>query len=255
MSEQPENKKTLKQWIGEAADWVKEIGWPSFKNGEWLFILVKRSFKSYYNNANAEYFRRKYPRLSEDALINKLTTIAAKNSAILGSITGAALSADQISALIAAGPTFGLNLPAQIAIAGTALAAEAVVLIRIQLQLIANIAKIIGVPLNPDDPEDILIILEFAFGGAGAEAVGKAGAKMAGEAAKKFIRKKISGETLEALQKLFAKLGVKILQRSILKYAVPFVSAVVGATWNYLTTVKVGGIAAHHFRKSRDERA
>ena len=78
---------------------------------------------------------------------------------------------------------------------------------------------------------------------------------MAGEAAKKFIRKKISGETLEALQKLFAKLGVKILQRSILKYAVPFVSAVVGATWNYLTTVKVGGIAAHHFRKSRDERA
>lgn len=254
MSDQPQNRKTLKQWLEEAGEWVKEIGWPAFKDGEWLFILVKRSFKSYYDNASAEYFRRKYPRLDDDAIIKKLITVAAKNAAILGSVTGAALSADQIAAVVLAVPTVGLNLPAQVAIAGTALAAEAVVLVRIQLQLIANIAKILGVPLNPDDPEDILIILEFAFGGAGAEAAGKFTAKAAGAMAKTFIKKKISGETLEALQKLFAKLGVKILQRSILKYAVPLVSAMIGGAWNYLTTVQAGGIATKHFRKSQEQR-
>ena len=181
--------------------------------------------------------------------------MAAKNAAILGAVTGAAVSIDEITALIAAIPTLGLNVPAQIAVAGTALAAEAVVLIRLQLHLIANIAKLLGVPLNPDDPEDVLLVLEFAFGGAGAEEAGKFAAKTAGAVAKRIIRKKISGETLEALKKFGAKLGIKILQGSIIKYAVPLVSSVVGGTWNYMTTTKVGGIAAAHFRKSLAERS
>jgi len=60
---------------------------------------------------------------------------------------------------------------------------------------------------------------------------------------------------LVALKRWGAKLGIKILQRSIIKYAVPIVSALIGGTWNYLATIKVGGIAADHFRKRRSERA
>ncbi len=254
MNNEPQNKKALKEWVKEARGWVKEIGWPAFKNGEWLFVVVQRSFRAYYDNANAEYFRRKYPRLDDDAIIKKLSTVAAKNAAILGAITGAAVSFDEIAALALSLPSGGLNLPAQITLATTALAAEAIVLVRIQLHLIANIAKLLGVPLNPDDPEDVLLILQFAFGGAAAEEAGKFAAKTAGSVTNRLIRKKLSGETLVALKKWGAKLGLKVLQRSIIKYAVPIVSSVIGGTWNYMTTAKVGGIAASHFRKSRRAR-
>ena len=254
MNDQPQNKKTVKQWLEEATNWIKEIGWPRLKSGEWLPLVIERTFRTYYENANADYFRQKYPRLNDEEIIKKLTAVAAKNAAVLGAITGAAVAADEIAAVVLAIPSGGLNLPAQIAIATTALAAEAIVLVRIQLQLIANIARILGVPLNPDDPEDVLLILQFAFGGAVAEETGKFGAKIAGNVTKRFIRNKVSGETLAALKKWGAKLGVKILQRSIIKYAVPIVSSLVGSTWNYLTTAKVGGMAADHFRKSRGER-
>jgi hypothetical protein len=254
MSDQKANKATLKAWVEEAAAWVKEIGWPAFKNGEWLPILIRKSFKSYYDNANAAYFIRKYPGQTKDAIIKKLTIVAAKNAAILGAITGAAVTVDEIVALVTAAPSGGLGLPAQITVGLTALAAEAVVLIGIQLKLIAEIAKLLEVPLNPEDPEDILLILEFALGGAGAEAVGKFGAKLGGAATKRLIRKKLSKGTLEAVKRWGAKLGIKILQRSIIKYAVPIVSALIGSTWNYLATMKVGGIAADHFRKYRSER-
>ena len=254
MDDKPQNKKTIKQWIEEAGKWTKDIGWPMLKSGEWLPLVIERTFRTYYENANADYFRQKYPRASDDEIIEKLIAVAAKNAAILGAITGAAVAADEIAAIILAIPSGGLNLPAQIALATTALTAEAIVLVRIQLQLIANIAKILNVPLNPDDPEDVLLILQFAFGGAAAEEVGKFAAKTAGQVTKRFIRKKVSGETLKGLKKWGAKLGVKILQRSIIKYAVPLVSSLIGSTWNYLTTAKVGGMAASHFRKSCDER-
>src|SRR2546421_271044 len=87
-NQQPDNA-TLKRRVQEAAGWVKEIGWPAFKNDEWLPILVRKSFKSYYENASAAYFRRKYPGQTKDAIVKKLTIVAAKNAAILGAITGA----------------------------------------------------------------------------------------------------------------------------------------------------------------------
>ena len=254
MSDQEPDKATLKKWVQEAAGWVKEIGWPAFRNGEWLPILVRKSFKAYYDNATAAYFTRKYPGQTKDAIVKKLTIIAAKNAAILGAITGAAVSVDEIVALVTAVPSGGLSLPVQITAGLTALAAEAVVLMGIQLKLIAEIAKLLGVRLNPEDPEDILLILEFAAGGAGVEALGKFGARVTGAATKRLIRKKLSKSTLEALKRWGAKLGIKILQRSIVKYAVPIVSALFGSGWNYLATMKVGGIAADHFRRRRPKR-
>ena len=89
MSNQQPDKATLRSWVQEAAGWVKEIGWPVFKNDEWLPILVRKSFKSSYENARAAYFLRKYPGQRKDAIVKKLTIVAAKNAAILGAITGA----------------------------------------------------------------------------------------------------------------------------------------------------------------------
>ncbi len=255
MDDQPQDKKTIRQRLQQALNEIKELGgWAAFKSGEWLLPLVQNAFRTYYANANADYFRKKYPRASDDEIIAKLTGVAAKNAAILGAVTGASVSANEIASIVTGTASGGLSLPAQATILGLSLASEAVLLARFQLQLIANIAKIVGVPLDPDDPEDVLVVLGFALGGAGAEAVGKFGAKAAGHLTKAAIRRQISGKALEALKAAARRIGVKLLQRSIIKYAVPIASMLIGGGWNYATTKKVGSIATDHFRKAARER-
>src|SRR5207248_222460 len=130
-----------------------------------------------------------------------------------------------------------------------------IVLMKIQLHLVAQIAKISKVPLNPDDPEDLQTILAFALGGAVAEEAGKQTTKAAGFVTKRFVRKKISKQTLATIKKWGAKVGIKILQRSIIKYAVPVASILLGATWNYMATARIGAIATNHFQNARKVRS
>ena len=235
----------IKKKLSEAKQDYEEIGgWSSFKSGQWLWQIIQKSFSNYWNNANVEYFESKYDTKDPEILAKKLISVAAKNAAILGGITGAAISIDGIVVIA---------LPANIAIAATGIASESILLLRIQLQLVANLGKLYGVPLDPDDPEDILTILAFAIGGSTADTAGKfgmkVGAKLASRAAKAVFKK----ETLAALKSIAAKLGVKILQRSIVKYTVPVASIGIGSGWNYTSTITVGKIATKHFKQRLNE--
>jgi RNA polymerase subunit RPABC4/transcription elongation factor Spt4/uncharacterized tellurite resistance protein B-like protein len=62
------------------------------------------------------------------------------------------------------------------------------------------------------------------------------------------VKKYISKGTLKTVQDFARRLGFKILQRTILKYAVPVASAAVGSSYNYVTTKSVGKIAKTHFK-------
>lgn len=248
-----ENKESIKEKLKNAIDEITKLGGlQAFKSGEWLFTLIQKSFRNYWNKANAEYFISKYSSQDEDFLAKKLTNVAARNAALVGAVTGATISTDEIVALVTAGEG-GIGIPANLAIAFTALASEAYLLVSIQLKLVANLGKIYGVPLDPEDPEDILTILAFALGGSVAEEAGKYGMKLGGKVTQVLVKKYISKEVLETLKRIGAKIGIKILQRTILKYAVPLASIVVGTGWNYVSTKAVGKIAKKHFLKMRSE--
>jgi uncharacterized protein (DUF697 family) len=221
-------------------------GYEAFKSGEWLHALIQRSFKNYWERANYEYFRQKYRDRDTQDIAKRLIEIAAKNAALLGGITGAAISADEIVAIVTAGA--GIGLPANIAVGLASLSLEAIMLVHLQLQLIANLGKLYGVPLDPDDPEDILTILAFAIGGGAADAAGKAGMKVGGKAAGRVAKLIFAGDRLKLAKRVGAKIGVKILQRSIVKYTIPIVSTGIGLVWNYFATKAVGRIAMKHFQ-------
>jgi len=209
----PEDKKTIKRKFEEAKKEVTDLGGPkAFKSGEWLLNLVRKSFKNYWERANADYFRDKYKTKDNDFIAKRLTEVAARNAGILGGVTGAVVSADEIVAILTGGEGV-LGVPANIAILVTALASEAIVLVRFQLELVANLGKLYGVPLDPEDPEDILIILAFAFGGFAAEEAGKFGMKVGGRVGRILVKKYIAKETLAALKRIGGKIGLKILQR------------------------------------------
>ena len=247
------SKEEIKGQLAQAKrDYAEVGGWASFKSGEWLWQIIQKSFANYWHNANAEYFESKYGTKDKEKLAKKLISVAAKNAAILGGVTGATISTDEIVA-IATGGEGGVRLPANIAIAAAGICGEAILLIRFQLQLVANLGKLYGVPLDPDDPEDILTILAFALGGSAADTAGKFGMKVGGKLAGRAAKAVFKKETLAALKRIAAKVGIKILQRSIVKYTIPVASIGIGTGWNYASTKTVARIAIKHFKQRADE--
>lgn len=243
-----DDRNAIRKLLEGAKREYQEIGgWDAFKSGEWLLILIQRSFRDYWERATVEYFCEKYGTNDPAKISAKLISVASKNSAMLGAVTGAAVSADEIVAVVTAAEG-GIGLPANLAIAGAALSAEAITLVRFQMQLVANLGKLYGVPLDPDDPENILTILAFALGGSAAEVAGKAGAKIGGRLGGRAAKAVFSKDLLKAVQRIGAKVGVKILQRTIVKYVVPIVSIGIGTGWNYVATQSVGRVAISHFK-------
>lgn len=247
------NKENIKELLKNAKDEIMELGGlVAFKSGEWLFPLIQKSFRNYWERADIDYFKNKYSSQDEDFLAKKLTKVAAVNTALIGAATGAVISTDEIVGLFTAGEG-GIGIPANVAIALTAVASESILMVRFQLKLVANLGKLYGVPLDPDDPEDVLTILAFAVGGSVAESAGKAGMKVGGKMVQALVKQYLSKDALEAVKRIGAKMGVKILQRTILKYTVPVVSIGIGSGWNYLATRAVGKIAKTHFIKRKNE--
>jgi hypothetical protein len=79
---------------------------------------------------NATYLRAKYPKMSDDAIAAKLSSIAARNSALVGGTAGAAGTADEIITLA----SLGFSLPGSVAIAIGAVGVDIGGVIHIQLR-------------------------------------------------------------------------------------------------------------------------
>jgi hypothetical protein len=67
------DKNNIKKMIEDAKNVAKGLGgFKAFKSGEFLLSLIQKSFKNYWENANAEYFGDKYKINDEEFLSNKL---------------------------------------------------------------------------------------------------------------------------------------------------------------------------------------
>jgi hypothetical protein len=126
--------------------------------------------------------------------------------------------------------------------------AEMIYLARIQMRLVLDLAVVYDLQIDLDDPEDVLMVFGYALGVAPTELLGKGLQVAARAGTKSTVKAVVSKGTLEAIQKFAHRLGFKILQRTIIKYAVPVASAAVGSGYNYVTTKSVGRIAKLHFK-------
>lgn len=222
-------------------------GWQSFKSGEWIFTLVHRAFRNYWEKADHEYFRQKYPKDTTDRLAKRLISLSCKNAAAIGAATGVAMSTNEVVALLT-GAEGGVGLPANIAVAVASLGGEMIGVTHIQLKLIADMGRLYDVPLDVDDPEDVWTILAYALGGNAAELAGGLGMKVGKTLGVRAAKAVFGGARLKAVQKLGKTIGIKILQKSIVKYTAPVVSVVIGSSWNYVSTRTLGKVAQSHFQ-------
>src|SRR5450755_926413 len=195
----------IRQQLKEAAEEIQHIGgWSGFKSGEWLFNLMEKTFRHYSQNAAKESFPLEFPGRTRAEIADKLIKSASNKAALAGAITGAAVSADELVGLFTAGEGV-VGLPVNIAVAATAICAEVFFTARIQLQLVAQLATLYGAKLDLENPDDLLAIMNFAFGGAAVEALSKeaaqSGTKISAAVLGRFYAKKESFEMLKSFVK------------------------------------------------------
>lgn len=233
-------KAQVSKELDDAKALAKTFNFEEVKSGEWFIKLLQQVIRAYDRNARASYFQKKYPGLSADEIADILTSTVVRYATIAGAITGVATTANEIATV---GST-GLTAPLFVGGIGT----EMLYLSYVQMRLVLDMSVVYDLQLDTEDPEDVLLIFGYALGVAPAEMLGKGLQVAARAGTTSAIKKVVSKGTLEALQKFAQRLGFKILQRTIIKYAIPVASAAVGSSYNYLTTRSVGQIAKVHFK-------
>src|SRR5450755_2369355 len=239
----------IRQQLKEAAEEIQHIGgWSGFKSGEWLFNLMEKTFRHYSQNAAKKSFALEFPGRTRAEIADKLIKAACHRAALAGAITGAAVSADELVGLFTAGEGV-IGLPVNFAVAATAICSEVFFTARIQLQLVARLAALYGATLDPEKhPEDLLAIMNFAFGGAAAEGLSKEAAKSGAQISAAVVgRYYAKRESFEVLKRFAKKLGYKLVRRSIVNGVVPDISMFMGALWNKRTTRTIGRNAQKFF--------
>ena len=241
-------KAQVSKELEDAKTLAKTLNFEEVKSGMWFIKILQQVVRAYDRNARATYFQKKYPGLPPDEIADILTSVTVKYATIAGAIAGVAATANEIAAISSAGLTVSLFVGS--------MGAEMLYLSNIQMRLVLDMSVLYDLQLDMEDPEDILLIFGYALGVAPAEALGK-GLQVAARAGTEgAIKKVVSKGTLDALEKFAQRLGFKILQRTIIKYAVPVASAAVGSGYNYIATKSVGKIAKIHFKnrgKATDE--
>lgn len=233
-------KAQVSSELDEAKQLARTLNFDEVKSGEWFIGLLRRVVSTYDRNARAEYFQQKYPGLPPDEIADILTSVTTRYATIAGAIAGATATANQIAILGSAGMTAPLFV-------GT-IGAEMIYLARIQMRLVLDLSVVYDLQLDPEDPEDVLMIFGYALGVAPTEMIGKGIQVAARAGTTEAVKKYLSKGTLKAVQDFARRLGFKILQRTILKYIVPVASAAVGSSYNYATTRSVGKIAKMHLK-------
>ncbi len=226
--------------LEEAKALAKSFDFEAVKNGDWFISLLEQVVKAYDRNARATYFQHKYPGLSPDEVADVLTSVAARYATIAGAVAGVAASASTATALASGGMTAPLFVGS--------IGAEMLYLSSIQMRLVLDMSVLYDLQLDPEDPEDILMVFGYALGVAPTEIIGKAAVVAARAGTTNAIKAVVSKTTLKAVQNFAKRLGFQLLQKTIIKYAVPVACAAVGSGYNYVTTKSVGQIAKLHFK-------
>jgi hypothetical protein len=212
-----------------------------FRSGDWLLRLIRYALHMYGKKVSAEYFQNKYPGLPPEAIVDRRISLAKKQAAITGGLSGAAYT----GAVAAMGTAVAsvVTVPTAITILGADIYKTSI----IQLRLAYDISVLYGQPLDYEDPEDLTDLLMLAFGIKAGELFNKSLHRLTPEGVRFFVKKTATGANLRWLKAL-PVVGKYLLQRNIIKTGIPVVGIGLGAGVNYHYTGKIGQRARKLFR-------
>lgn len=213
-------------------------------NGAWFAKLLNFALGNYQNKVTADYFQKEYPGLPPDAIVDLRIKLAKNYAALSGGTTSAAYTVAIAATIGKRGEASPVAIPAAI----ISLAADLGYTNLLQLRLAYDISVLYGHPLDYEDPQDLIDLINLAFGVEAGATFQKGLQRLAPECTRVFIKKTITGDTLLGLKAL-PVVGKYLFQRTIIKTVIPVVGIGLGLGLNYYMTGQIGKRARTIYRR------
>jgi hypothetical protein len=229
--------------LAELRERARDVTLKQLQAGDWFRDLLYQTLSSYAKNVDAEYFETKYAGLNRDAIVDRRIHLAQRHAAVVGGVSAAGYSAAVVATIGTKGGASLYTIPAALA----AFTADLFFLSRQQLRLAYDLSVLYGCPIDLEDPEDLFMLLRIAFGVKAGETFQNALIKGAPEATRVGVKSLFSGATLRAAQAL-PVVGKHLLQRNMIKMAIPAVAVPLSSGLNYFMTGRIAVTARQVFR-------
>lgn len=169
--------------------------------------------------------------------------MATRYAALSGGLTAGAYNGAIAATIGTAGGASPVTVPAAV----VTLTVDLVFLTQLQLRLAYDIAVLYRVPIDVNDPDDMWKLIRVAFSIKGGEVIGEGLLKLVPGALRFVIKKFYSGAVLAAARSL-PHIGKFLLQRTVIKVAIPLVGIPLAIGINFYTTLIAGKHARGIFR-------
>lgn len=239
-----EEKRFVEREVAQIREFVSSLSVNDLKGGDWFAKLLQYSLHQYVTEVDAAYFKEKYPNLPPDAIVDARINMAANYAAIEGALCSSAYTAAIAATIGSGGGASPLTLPA----GGASFAVDLSYTSFLQLRMTHDISVLYGVPLDLSDPDDTWKLVKLAFGIKAGEAAGEAALKGLPAFIRPAVKKIFSGATLTALKSL-PVVGKYLLQRNIIKFAIPGITIPVTTAVNRWMTQAAGSRAKSLLRR------
>lgn len=236
-------EREVRAQVEEVRGFAAGLSPSEIKDGSWFAKLLRAALETYTRQVNWEFFARKYPGLPVDAIVDRQIELAQRYAMIEGGVSAGAYSAAIAATIGTGGGASPLSVPAAV----TSFALDLVYVSRLQLRLAYDLAILYRHPIDTEDPEDLYDLLRVAFGVKAGEALRGSVPRLAPEAVRQGVKAVVKGPILAALKAL-PVIGKFLLQRNIIKFAIPVVCVPASMKMNHYFTGQVGKQARAIFR-------
>ncbi|WP_447004073.1 hypothetical protein ACRAKI_31230 [Saccharothrix isguenensis] len=236
------DREAVDQERAELREFVAGLSSDDIKSGGWFTKLCAQALRSYSRKATWEYFQEEYKGVPADGIVERQIKLAAKYAMIEGGIS-AGIYAGTITATIG---TLGGASAATVPVGVATFMVDLTFITQLQMRLAYDIAVIYRIPLDVDDPEDMMKLVQVAFGIKAGE-VARGSLKFVPGLVRQVLKKYYSGAVLAAAKSL-PVIGKHLLQRNVIKFAIPGVGIPLTVLMNRYTTVVAGRHARSVFR-------
>lgn len=227
----------------ELREFVKGLSTDDIKSGGWFTKLLSHALSSYTDKVDWQYFQELYKGVPADGIVDQRIKMAARYAALEGGLSASAYTAAIAATLGSAGGASPLTVPAAV----TSFMVDVTFVTQLQIRLAYDIAVLYRVPLDTSDPEDLWKLIRVAFSIKGGEFAREGVIKIVPPLMRPIIKKLYSGAVLAAAKSL-PVVGKQLLQRNVIKFAIPGVGIPLAVAANRYTTLVAGRHAQAVFR-------
>lgn len=204
---------------------------------------MAHGLKSYTEKVDWEYFKERYEGVPADGIVDQRIKMAARYAALEGGISATAYTGAIAATLGSLGGASPLTVPA----AAVTFVADVAFITQLQLRLAYDIAILYRVPLDLSDPDDVWKLIRVAFTIKAGELVREGALKAVPAFLRPLIKRFYSRGVLTAAKGL-PFVGKYLLQRNVIKLALPAIGIPLAVVLNRHTTRISGEHAQEVFR-------